>query len=260
MTTTCVARACFARSTLAVLMAHAIAMASLAGLGACTSRQNGADSRLRALYTAQWKWREEQLADGEDSQRPVVEHLPRVDPASQRMRLRYWEDVRAKLDNIPRAELSSGEKVNYDIYRPQIEVLVANQRFREYEMPANSDTTFWTNLGYTARRPFRTLQDYRNWIKQLHDVPRYFQEQMDEMRAGLKRGFTPPRVTMEGRDASITAVTDVTPEVSLHALGEAEVARLHGEMLAVMKETGFQGDFAAFLRFLRTDPRFYAKS
>ncbi|HET9390374.1 MAG TPA: DUF885 family protein [Steroidobacteraceae bacterium] len=342
MTTTWVARACFARPTLAALMAHAIAMATLAGLGACTSRQDGADTRLRALYTAEWKWREEQLADGEDSQRPVVDHLPRVDPASQLMRLRYWEDVRAKLDKIPRAQLSAGEKVNYDIYRPQIEVLVANQRFREYQMPANSDTTFWTNLGYTARRPFRTLQDYRNWIRQLHDVPRYFQEQMDQMRAGLKRGFTPPRVTMEGRDASVTAVTDVTPEASLfytpfrempeisaadqaslraqavatirdivqpayrvllkfmrteyvpgcrvtlaaqdlpdgaayyrakirefttldmdpaqiHALGEAEVARLHGEMLAVMKETGFQGDFAAFLQFLRTDPRFYAK-
>ena len=35
------------------------------------------------------------------------------------------------------------------------------------------------------------------------------------MRAGLKRGFTPPRVTLEGRDASITAVTEATPEASL---------------------------------------------
>jgi len=195
-----------------------------------------------------------------------------------------------------------------------------------------------------ARRPFKTLQDYKNWVAQLHDVPRYFREQMDEMRAGMKRGFTPPRVTMEGRDSSITAVTDATPEASLfytpftdmpgvsaanqadlraravttirdvvqpvvrriaeihahrvrprlshdavgqkicrmarifyrakirefttldmdpadiHSLGEAEVARLHGEMLAVMKETGFDGDFAAFLQFLRSDPRFYAKS
>jgi uncharacterized protein (DUF885 family) len=49
----------------------------------------------------------------------------------------------------------------------------------------------------------------------MRDIPRYFNEQMDEMRAGLKRGFTPPRVTMQGRDASITAVTDVAPEASL---------------------------------------------
>jgi uncharacterized protein (DUF885 family) len=38
------------------------------------------------------------------------------------------------------------------------------------------------------------------------------------------------------------------------------VSRLHGEMLDVMKETGFTGDFPAFLRFLRSDPRFYAKT
>jgi uncharacterized protein (DUF885 family) len=38
------------------------------------------------------------------------------------------------------------------------------------------------------------------------------------------------------------------------------VQRLHQEMVAVMKETGFTGDFPAFLKSLRTDPRFYPKS
>ena len=101
--------------------------------------------------------------------------------------------------------------MNYNVYRPQIETLIANQKFRDYEMPANSDTTFWTDLGYTARRPYRDAQDYRNWIGQMRDIPRYFREQIEEMRRGLKRGFTPPRVTMKGRDASITAVTDAIP-------------------------------------------------
>ena len=32
-----------------------------------------------------------------------------------------------------------------------------------------------------------------------------------------------------------------------------------GEMNAVIKNVGFTGDFAAFLQFLRTDPRFYAE-
>jgi uncharacterized protein (DUF885 family) len=46
----------------------------------------------------------------------------------------------------------------------------------------------------------------------------------------------------------------------IHALGVAEVADLHKQMVAVMQETGFKGDFAAFLQFLRTDPQFYAKT
>ena len=35
------------------------------------------------------------------------------------------------------------------------------QKFRDYEMPVNSDTTFWTDIGYTARKPFRSLAGLR---------------------------------------------------------------------------------------------------
>ena len=275
--------------------------------------------------------------------KPIRDHLPKVDPASQAMRLRMWQDVLEKLDAIPRAQLSPAEQLNYDVYRPQIETLIASQRYRDFEMPANADTTFWTDLGYTARRLYRTAQDYRNWISQMIDIPRYFREQTDEMRHGLQRGFTPPRITLQGRDASITAVTEAEPNASLfytpfkdmpgvseaeqvnlrtqaisairesvqpayrellkfmrteylpgtrttlaaydlpdgrnfyrakirefttldqdpaaiHAFGESEVGRLHQQMLAVMKETGFAGDFASFLVFLRTDPQFQAKT
>jgi uncharacterized protein (DUF885 family) len=317
--------------------------AALMTLASCGANKESADSRFAAIYTAEWKWRREQFPDDEDSQGPIQEHLPKVDPETQESRLRMWTDTLAKLDAIPREELSPAERLNYDVYRPQIRTLLANQQFRDFEMPANSDTTFWTDLGYTARRPFRGIQDYRNWLSQMRDIPRYFREQIDEMRSGLKRGFTPPQVTMKGRDASITAVTDASPEQSLfytpfkdmpgiadadrtalraqavavihdsvqpayrdllafmrdeylpglrttlaahdlpdgeayyrakirefttldmepqaiHALGESEVSRLHGEMVDTMNQSGFKGDFPAFLVFLRVDAQFQANS
>ena len=321
----------------------ALAAACVAMLiSACTKTPN-ADARLQSIYSDEWKWREQQFADDEDAQKRIEDHLPKVDAQAQAQRLQMWQDVLKKLEAIPRAELSPAEQLNYDVYVPQIKALIADQQFHEYEMPVNSDTTFWTNLGSTARRTYRSVQDYRNWISQMKDIPRYFHEQTDEMRAGLKRGFTPPRVTLEGRDASLTAVTDATPEASLfytpfkdmpgiseadqkalreqavstiqgtvqpayrelltfyrneyfpgtrttlaaydlpdgkayyrsrilnfttldedpaeiHAFGEAEVARLHAQMLSAMKETGFTGDFPAFLAFLRKDPQFYAKT
>jgi uncharacterized protein (DUF885 family) len=322
--------------------------AAALGICGCSSKTdnakgNAADARLQAIYSDEWKWREEQFPDSEDAGKKIADHLPKVDPASQELRLKMWQEVLAKLDAIRRADLSAAEQLNYDVYHPQIEVLIADQKFRGFEMPANADTTFWTNLGYTARSPFRTAQDYRHWIAQMKDIPRYFREQMDEMRAGLKRGFTPPQVTLQGRDASITAVTEVAPEASLfytpfkdmqgipeadqkslrdeailtirdtvqptyrellkfmrseyvpgarttlaaydlpdgkafyqskirefttldedpatiHAFGEAEVARLHEQMLGAMKDSGFKGDFPAFLKFLRGDPQFQAKT
>ncbi len=322
------------------LLAAALA-ASL--MSSADAAPRSADARLRALYSAEWSWREKQFAEDENANKPVVDHLPKVDAATQAARLSHWQTVAAELKTIPHDQLSPAEKENYDVYKPQLEALIASWKFRNYEMPANSDTTFWTDLGYTARQPFRTLADYRNWIAQMGDIPRYFHEQMDEMRAGLKRGFTPPRITLQGRDASLTAVTDATPEMSLlyapflempgisdadkavlrtqavavirdaaqpayrellkfmraeyvpgtrttlaaeavpdgkawyrsqileyttldmepsaiHELGIREVASLHQQMLDVMMETGFKGDFPAFLKFLRTDPQFYAKS
>jgi len=52
---------------------------------------------------------------------------------------------------------------------------------------------------------------------------------------------------------------DVTPE-QVHETGLREVARIRAEMDEAMRRSGFRGDFAAFLEFLRTDPRFYAKT
>jgi len=38
---------------------------------------------------------------------------------------------------------------------------------------------------------------------QLNDIPRYFGEQTQNMKVGLARGFTPPKVTLTGREVSI---------------------------------------------------------
>jgi uncharacterized protein (DUF885 family) len=46
----------------------------------------------------------------------------------------------------------------------------------------------------------------------------------------------------------------------IHQIGLTEVARIRGEMEAVIREVGFEGGFDDFLAFLRTDPRFYAET
>ena len=43
-------------------------------------------------------------------------------------------------------------------------------------------------------RSFATAAAYRSYLARLRDVPRYFDEEIANMRAGLARGFTPPQV------------------------------------------------------------------
>ena len=55
------------------------------------------------------------------------------------------------------------------------------------------------------------------------------------------------------------ATLDMTAD-EIHQLGLSEVARIRAEMESIIKDLEFEGDFAAFLQFLRTDPQFYAKT
>jgi len=320
------------------------------GIGLLTSvaarAADDATSRFHDLYTREWTWREAQFAgeDDEDQTHKPADHLPQVDAATQDSREQYWEEVLRELADIDASQLSAQDQVNYEVYEAQIKVLAEDQRVKEWQMPLNSDTSFWTDLGFSARRPFRDEDSYRRYLAMLGDVPRYFDQQIANMRAGLKRGFSVPRVTLTGRDQSIVDVIDApddknlfyTPFVSMpsgiapetqaalraqalnviratvipayarllafmrkeytpgarntlaadalpdgkayyrsrikefttldtdpdtiHALGTAEVARIHDEMLATIATTGFQGTFAEFLHYLRTDPQFAPKS
>lgn len=50
-----------------------------------------------------------------------------------------------------------------------------------------------------------------------------------------------------------------TPE-EIHAIGLSEVARIRADMSTIIRDLKFDGDFPAFLHYLRSDPQFFAKS
>ncbi|MGH1421858.1 MAG: DUF885 domain-containing protein [Hyphomonas sp.] len=56
-----------------------------------------------------------------------------------------------------------------------------------------------------------------------------------------------------------TAGAGYDPE-TIHQLGQSEVLRIRDEMNLILEELKFEGDIAAFIAFLKTEPRFYAES
>lgn len=169
------------------------------------------DDQFKAIYEKEWAWRQTGGGEAsEDSDAPASStKLPDVGAAAQQARLKVWDDVLAQLEAIDPAKLSAENQVNYAIYKYQVQSLAEEVRLRSYEMPFNSDSSFWSNLSFMARREMKTAQDYRNYIARLNDVPRYFDQQMDNMRAGLARGFSVPRAVLEGRDVSISTVAEL---------------------------------------------------
>jgi uncharacterized protein (DUF885 family) len=53
--------------------------------------------------------------------------------------------------------------------------------------------------------------------------------------------------------------TELSPQ-QIHTIGQTQLARLRGEMEAAQRETGFKGDFKAFVDHLNTDPKFFHSS
>ena len=90
--------------------------------------------------------------------------------------------------------------------------MLADAKYREWEMPANSDSNFWTYLD--ERTTLRRAGAYQRYIGRMRDIPRYFDENIANMHAGLKRGFTPPAATLVGRDGSIATFSRTEPKTA----------------------------------------------
>ena len=196
-----------------------------------------ADARLKALYEtyADWDQKESGFFQDAKGENQSGDYLPKVDPATQQARAKYQQGLLDQLNAIPAASLSSTEQVNAAVLREILEAAVADAKFRDWEMPANSDSNFWTYLN--ERNPLDDAAAYRRYIARMRDVPRYFGEQVANMRAGLKRGFTPPQATLTGRDGSISSFIKPAEQSAFYeafksmpaTISVAEQARLRAE-------------------------------
>jgi uncharacterized protein (DUF885 family) len=169
------------------------------------------DARFKQIYEQEWAWRNGQSGISTSGEaQPNGSRLDNVDAANQQKRLDYWQKVLTSLDGIDAKQLSPEEQVNYAVYRAQIQNLLAAQQFKQWQMPFNSDSAFWSELGYVLEGDnLRTQQDYRRYLDRLGQVPSYFQQQIANMRDGLARGFTVPRAVLDGRDVSISSVAEL---------------------------------------------------
>ncbi|MEQ5806813.1 DUF885 family protein [Alteromonas sp. NFXS44] len=301
-----------------------------------------ADDKFETLYSQEWLWRKNYYSVDENSDTHAAPSaLPDVSQATQEKRLSRWQSVLRELNTIDTATLSEENQTNYAVYRNQIENLIMDQEYRSWEKPLLGDTAFWSDLTYLARETFHSEQDYVNYIAWLNDMPRYFDQQIANMKMGLARKFTLPAISLAGRERSVESVVDaagednvyfqpftkfpakipaqrqqalraqaqkaiseavipahkkllsflveeyipgaqpsiaaydlpdgkayyraqakkyttldLTPE-EIHQIGLDEVAKIRDRMHDVMAEVNFDGDLAAFLHFLRTDPQFY---
>ncbi len=221
------------------------------------------DGRLKAIYTAEQAWRKAQRGAGdEDHPEKILAELPKVDVATQQVQLEHWQKVIRQVDALHAEALSPDERMNEEVFRAELVTLIHAQKFHEYERPANSDSSFWSDEEEVTRSTLKTEEDYKNYISQMSDLPRYFRENVVNMRAGLARGFTPPKVTLTGRDKSLEPVAEAkTAESTIYykpfekmptMIPAGEQAKLRAAAAEVIRDSVIPA-YAELLTFFRDD-------
>ncbi len=313
------------------------------GAPAQTPAPTAADEALRTLYEGDraWQMKRSGTIEGPDGSLEAGPRLPDAAPAAQEEAARHAQAMLDALATIDRDRLSPTERINAAVFATLQRETLGDARFREWEMPFNSDSNFWTYLDEPA--PLTSVARYENYIARMRDVPRYFAQNIANARTGLARGFSVPRVSIKGREKSVEPYLDagddnpfwqafaampasipaqerarlqaagraaireaIVPAYGtlatfladeyipatrtslaaadlpdgrayyaqqiqqyttldltadeIHRIGLDEVARIEGEMRAIMAEVGFSGTIAQFNESLRTDPRFIAGS
>lgn len=221
-----------------------------------------AENAFDAIWQAEWAWREsEGIADAAPG--TVADRLPDVSAEAHARRLAYWKGTLARLDAIDTKRLSPDTLIDWQVYRAQIAALVDEEQYREWEKPLNGDSAFWTDLHYAPREDFAGGEaDYRRYLSWLSHVPRYMAQQTDNMRLGLKRGFTPPAIIMQGRDKAVETIataTDPTNVVYYEPFTKLPTS-IPADRRAAMQEQARKiiadqiiPAHATLLQFLRTD-------
>lgn len=263
-----------------------------------------------------------------------------VTPQSRAMRARR---AGALLDRL--AAIDSDDTIAIAILESALRHELLKARHDLDRLPFTGDSGFHSTPVFAAATArIRNLGDAEAYVARLNDIPRYFSENMANMRRGMATGFTShadplattldqvreqvvddpaasplyaplavlpdsiapaerARLQREGRDATQRAIagygellafleTEYAPAVreapglaslpggrriyadlvahhtagagyspeQIHRLGTAEVERIRAEMEAILRDLAFEGDLDAFITFLRTDPRFYART
>ena len=330
-----------------------IAVISIVSLAACTpapatNPAKTAESQLHAIIDEHWDYslRENPLMATQAGVSDYNHLLPRVTVADRERRLAAEREFLHRLQAIDAEALGADQRINHELLEWVLRDSIHAYELNLARIPFNTFYGFYMAvLSMTNGLPMATVDDYEDYIARLNDIPRYFSENIDNMRAGMRTGFTLPRIVMDGilptieaqvydnpeassfhdpfadmgdgipeadqarlllagrkavKNSAITAFADlaaffkdeylaaatatlgaeqlpdgkayyahqivsyatVTDQSSteIHNIGLAEVARIRAEMDALIAGLKFDGDFAAFTEFLRTDPQFYANS
>lgn len=137
------------------------------------------------------------IGDPRYNDRFVVAIGPEARAAKQQMERGYL----ARIRKVDRNRLGPEDRLSYDVFRAAREREIEGFRFPDHLIPLNqfySMPNSFVQLGSgNGMQPFRTVQDYDNFLKRVDGFTAWVDQAIANMRAGASRGYTLPRILAE---------------------------------------------------------------
>jgi uncharacterized protein (DUF885 family) len=133
----------------------------------------------------------------------------------QTMYQRYQTQLR-KLD---RNKLTGNDQTSYDILDYDLTMRLAGLQQPDWMMPFNQFDGLPSDLGQlgagTGGQPFKTTQDYRNWLSRAHAFPVWADSAIGNFRRGMKAGVVLPKALVVKMIPQLESFVVTDPTASL---------------------------------------------
>ena len=195
--------------------AEATAGAQSASGASTATAATTASAALVALFADERAayYRDEPMSASSEGIYTYDDRLSSATPATQARRLAEDEALLARLEKIDQKALTAQEQVSAGLFDFMVRQRVTLARHRDWRMPLNSDSGFHADVLFMHESAaLKTVADYENYLKRIADVPRYFAENIANMRTGLKEGFTLPSEILPGVSSIVAAEQFAKPE------------------------------------------------
>jgi uncharacterized protein (DUF885 family) len=160
-----------------------------------------------------------------------------ISPAAIAAEQKLQRDSLARLQTVDRAALPAADQLSYDIFKTGREREIEGFRFPDELIPLNqfySTPNSFAQLGSgNGMQPFKTVQDYDNFLKRLDGFVAWTDQAIVNMKEGVQRGYVLPKVLAERTLPQLQAHVVNKPEDSLYW---GPIAKLPAEFSAADRE------------------------
>jgi len=219
-------------------------------------------AQLNAFYAAEWEYqleRHPEMATYVGDTR-FNDRLSDYSAVEQVREAAHDREQLKRLRAIPATGLDEKQTISREMMLRQLEAAVESYRLKEWEMPVSQMNGVYLDLAAMySQMPFRNVQDYRNYIARLRQVPRVFDQEIAVMRLGMRDHLMEPRYLLDKVSVQAQDIASSAPEKSPFALPLAhfpaemsttEQQALRNELLATIAQNVLPA-YARFATFVR---------